>query len=155
MNLETRKTMNKKFLILCAFCGLWASFARADNVNVTNPITRPVPVTSALVAGATRVPSTVKENSHVLKASAGSLISLIITSDSDQYILVMNSATVPSNGAVTLLMPPIHVGAASTTMVNFTVPLAASTGITVCNSNANSFTKTIGAADCIFTGQVK
>jgi hypothetical protein len=100
------------------------------------------------------VASSAKEASHVLAAAPGSLVSLTVTSDSDQYILIIDSATVPADGAVTLLCPPIHVAAASTVMINFPVPLRAVNGISVCNSNANSFTKTIGAANCIFAGQV-
>ena len=112
-------------------------------------------ITSAFAADSPPVMSAAKEAWHVLKPSAGSLISMIVTSDSDQYILLIDSATVPANGAVTLLCPPIHVSAASTTMINFDIPLRALNGITVCNSNANSFTKTIGSADCIFSAQVQ
>lgn len=112
-------------------------------------------IASAQAADLPPINSTAKEASHVLKASPGSLVLLIVTSDSDQYILVIDSATVPANGAVTLLCPPIHVGAASTTMINFNIPLRAVNGVAVCNSNANSFTKTLGAADCIFSGQIE
>jgi hypothetical protein len=135
--------VRRSLIGLCLIAALPAS-ALAQNVDIVR----------VLPYGAV-VSSTSKENGHVLKTTGGSLISLTVTSDSDQYILVINSATVPANGAVALLCPPIHVGAATTTMVNFPNPLRASTGISVCNSNANSFTKTIGAGDCIFTGQVQ
>jgi hypothetical protein len=113
-----------------------------------------VPVTSAT---ATTVVSTALEASRVLKPSAGSLVSLHVynAKTSAQFILIMNSATVPANGAVTLLYPPINVPASSNVSLNFTTPLAASAGISVSNSSTGTFTKTIGSADCIFTAQVQ
>ena len=117
----------------------------------------PASSSSVVQATATTVASTVLEASHVGKASAGSLVSLqaLNTKASAQYILVMNSATVPGDGAVTLLCPPIYMPATSNMMLNFTTPLTASTGISVCNSSTGSFTKTVGSADCIFTIQVQ
>jgi hypothetical protein len=106
---------------------------------------------------ATTVKSTAFEASHVLKASAGRLCSLQVfnSSGSAQYILVMDSATVPANGAVTLLCPPIYLAAGTYIQIPFPVPLSAANGISVCNSSTGSFTKTIGSADCAFTGQVQ
>lgn len=118
-----------------------------------------IPITGSVtnVVSATTVVSTALEASHVLKASAGALVSLQIFNSkaSAQYILVMNSATVPADGAVTLLCPPIYIAATTYLMLSFDIPLTASTGISVSNSSTGSFTKTIGAADCIFTGQVQ
>jgi hypothetical protein len=131
----------------------FVSAALADNQTITNPIGQPIPTFPAPYGG--NVKSTAKEASHVLKASAGNLVWLIVSSDSSQFILVMDSATVPGDGAVTLLCPPISVGANTTTMINFPIPLKATAGIAVCNSNANSFTKTLGSANCIFTAQVQ
>ncbi len=102
-----------------------------------------------------QVTSTAKESGHAFKAAPISLLTLSIASDSDQYILVMDSATVPVDGAVTLLFPPIHVGANTITMIEFSVPIKATVGISVSNSNASSFTKTAGAADCIYTAQLQ
>lgn len=109
------------------------------------------------IVSATTVNSTALEASKVLKASAGSLVSFSVfnTKASAQYILIMNSATVPADGAVTLLYPPIYVPATSNAMLTFPIPLTASTGIAVSNSSTGTFTKTIGAADCIFNGQVQ
>jgi hypothetical protein len=105
---------------------------------------------------ATTVKSTALEASHVLKASAGKLASLQVfnSSASAQYILVMDSTTVPANGAVTLLCPPIYIAAGTYIMIPFPIPLSAANGISVSNSSTGSFTKTIGAADCAFTAQV-
>jgi hypothetical protein len=121
---------------------------------------KPVPVSGTVTATvtaptATTVPSTALEASHVLKSAAGSLVSLTVYDSVAEYILVMNSTTVPADGAVTLLCPPIKVAADTTTMITFPIPLTASTGISVSNSSTGSFTKTIGGSTCAFTGQVQ
>jgi hypothetical protein len=91
--------------------------------------------------------------SKVIKGSAGSLKSLsIYNSGPAQFILIMNAASLPANGVVTLLFPPIPVAAASVTVIDFPRALAASTGIVVCNSSTAP-SKTIGSADCIFGAQ--
>lgn len=102
----------------------------------------------------TQVVSTSLEASHVLKNSAGQLVQLSVFSQTAQFILIMNSTTVPANGAVTLLFPPIPVAASQLLVLDFPAPLVASTGITVCNSSTGTFTKTIGSADCAFYAQV-
>lgn len=91
--------------------------------------------------------------SKIIKSSAGSLKSLsIYNSGAAQFILIMNAASLPANGTVTLLYPPIPVAAASVTMLEFARPLVAGTGIVVCNSSTAP-SKTIGSADCIFGAQ--
>jgi hypothetical protein len=107
-------------------------------------------------AAVTEVRSTAKEASHILKAAAGSLKQLTInnTAGSTQYYLLMNSATLPADGAVSLLFPPIPVAAGTIVVIDFPTPLVASTGIVICNGPNNSFTKAIGAADSIFYAQV-
>jgi hypothetical protein len=104
----------------------------------------------------TQIMSTALETSHVLKASAGNLVELSIFNSkaSSQFILVMNSTTVPADGAVALLYPPIPIAAASLVVLDIPYPLVASTGIAVCNSSTGSFTKTIGSADCAFFAEV-
>ena len=115
--------------------------------------------TNAVVASkpsVTQVVSTALEASKVLKASAGSLVSLTITNTktSAQWILLMNSTTVPGNGTVTLLYPPIAIGAGETIKLDWDTPLVASTGIAVANSSTGTFTLTVGSADCVFHAQV-
>lgn len=104
----------------------------------------------------TQVVSTALEASKVLKDSAGQLVQLAVFSSktSSQYILILNSATLTGDGAVTLLYPPVPIGAASLIVLDFPTPVVASAGITVCNSSTGSFTKTIGAADCAFYAQI-
>lgn len=104
----------------------------------------------------TQVVSTALEASHVLKASAGQIMELSVfnSKSSAQFILLMNSTTVPSNGAVTLLYPPIPISANTLLVIDFPYPLVASTGIAICNSSTGTFTKTIGSADCAFYAQI-
>lgn len=114
-----------------------------------------IPVTVAQQT-ATTVVSTALEASHVLKNGAGKLVSLhVYNSGSAQFILIMNSTTVPADGAVTLLYPPIAIPATSNISLTFPVPLTASTGISVANSSTGTFTKTVGSANCVFTAQVQ
>lgn len=133
--------------------GTFATQASITTLGAAAPASA-VPVVQAT---ATTVVSTALEASHVGKASAGSLVSLHVfnTKASAQYILIMNSTTVPADGAVTLLYPPIYVPATSNVSLVFMTPLVASTGISVSNSSTGTFTKTIGSADCIFTIQVQ
>ena len=104
----------------------------------------------------TQVVSTALEASHVLKASAGQLVQLSVFNSkaTAQFILLINSATLPADGAVTLLYPPIPIGAASLLVLDLPAPLVASTGIVVCNSSTGTFTKTIGSADIAVYAQV-
>ncbi len=110
---------------------------------------------SAAAAGASIVSSSAAETGHVLKASAGTLISLVGYNGrtSAQFVQVHNTTTVPADAAV-----PIY---------SFTVPASSNfsldipvtgapftTGIAVCNSSTQA-TKTVGSADCWFTAVVK
>lgn len=94
--------------------------------------------------------------SLIVRAAPRKLVSIRVHSFkiSPQYILVMDSTTLPANGAVTLLCPPIKVLADDYREIKFEVPVAASAGIVVCNSSTAP-SKTIGAADCIFTVQTQ
>ena len=99
--------------------------------------------------------STALEASHVLKVGAGWIVTLTVTDTAAEYILVMPTATVPADGPVPLLFPPIKVAANTTTMIIFQAPISFAAGVSVCNSSTGTFTKTIGGATCIFTGQVR
>lgn len=107
-------------------------------------------------AAATTVKSAALEASRVLKGAAGKLhsISVFNSKASAQFILIMDAATVPADGAVTLLEVPIAIAAGATVKIDYARPLIASAGICVCNSSTGSFTKTIGSADCVFRAQV-
>lgn len=105
---------------------------------------------SASAAGIAAVVSTALETGHIIKASAGNLYGLTVTSTSAAgMVLIFNSTTVPAAGAVT----PIdffQLPAASTLIVGYDPPLYCSTGISVAFSTATTpFTKTDSATAAI------
>jgi hypothetical protein len=106
------------------------------------------------------VGSSVLESSRVLKSTPGALISFQAynSSGSQQFILIIDAASVPSNGAVTLLCPPIPVPALTTVTLPITVAIRATNGIVVANSStgfvSGSAVLTIGSADCFFKAQI-
>lgn len=104
----------------------------------------------------TTVMSTALEASRVLKSSAGKLHTLAVFNSkaSAQFILIMDSATVPADGAVTLLYPPIPIAAGTLVQLDLSSIVEAANGISVCNSSTGTFTKTVGSADCVFLAQV-
>lgn len=124
-------------------------------LNLTDRTTEAVEALSGAGAGSTdaAVVDQALAASKVIKGSAGSLKSLTIyNSGAAQFILILNSATLTADGAVTLLYPPIPIAAASVLMLEFSRPLVASTGIVVCNSSTAPV-KAIGSADCMFQAQ--
>ena len=120
--------------------------------STSNPV--PTGVVLGTLAGATRVNSSAYEASHVLKASAGTLISLMgrNSSASDQYIQLFDSTTVPGNGTAPIYFFTAFAG----TDFSMDLPITGcpfSTGIAVCNSSTDT-TKTLGSADCWFLAVV-
>lgn len=143
--------MKTLILLLLTSFAFGATAFSNENSLIVNSSSQPIP--TAPYPGYRFIMSTAKEASHVIAASPANLVWLIVSSDSSQWILIMDSPTVPSDGAVTLLCPPINVGANTTTMIVFPSPLRGQTGISVSNSNANSFTKAIGSSTCIFSAK--
>ena len=113
-------------------------------------------VTDLQAAGlvVTPVMSTAVEGSHILAAGPAQLWSLMVLDTVSEYVLVMNAATLPADGAVKLLCPPIAVVSGVTTLIVFPFPIPASIGIVVCTSSTGTFTKTLAGATAIFLGQV-
>lgn len=102
----------------------------------------------------TPVVSTAAEGSHVLKAGAGNLYGLSVTTGASAgYVMIFNATSAPADGAVT----PIKcysVPATSSFGASWNNPAAFSTGITVVFSTTGCFTKTISATAFI-SGEVK
>ena len=120
---------------------------KVDNSAVTQPVS---------IAAPTYAGSSAYEACHVLKASAGTLYLLTgFSSDNNyQWVQLYNTTSAPANGA-TPAVPPVYVGP----MSNFSDDFGArghafSTGITVCNSTTGP-TKTGGAADTWFGGELQ
>lgn len=102
------------------------------------------------LAGASKVKSTAFESGHILKGSAGTLISLMghTTATSDQFIQLFDSATIPADGATPEIM--FNLPAGSDFSIDLPITgLPYSTGISVSNSSTTS-TKTSGAQDTWF-----
>ncbi len=103
---------------------------------------------------ATPVSSIAYEASHVLKNAAGVLIAVVgYNSGGAQFIQLFNSATVPADTAVPVLVQAV----AATANFVINVPITGlpfSTGIAISNSSTGP-TKTLGSANCYFTAVVK
>lgn len=97
--------------------------------------------------------STAQEASRIVKASAGKVyvVSGYNNSATDQFIQLFNSATLPANGVVPVLV--IMAPANSTFGYSGGAKgRSFSTGIVICNSST-AVTKTIGSANCLFDVQ--
>jgi hypothetical protein len=127
-----------------------------------------VSLIAAVEAGSTGEPSTTYQStaleaSAVLKASSGTFRSLTVQVDASAptatyYILLMTgSATVPADGAVTVLrrlrVDHTYGTTDTATFDEGDAGVAFSTGLTACLSTTR-FTKTIGGAYCEFSGSV-
>lgn len=106
--------------------------------------------------GIAPVVSSAVESGHVLKASAGNLYDVYVTTTAAGLLMVFNSTTVPGDGAVT----PIHcIPAVANQEVGLTFnsgpPEVYSTGISIAlSSGTNCFSKT-AIANGFFHGRVK
>lgn len=111
----------------------------------------------AVSVQAGEVRSTALEASHVIAAEGAQLNRLDVfnSKGSAQFILIMNATSLPADGAVSLLYPPIPVAAGELKTLTFPRGLKASTGIVVSNSSTGTFTKTIGSADCVYYAETQ
>lgn len=111
------------------------------------------PSASSAVA-VTPVVSTAAEANHVLKAGAGNLYGLSVTTGATAgYILLFNATSAPADGAVAPLFC-YSIPASTSAGIAYNVPAAFSTGITASFSSTGCFTKT-ASATAFFSGSVK
>ncbi len=116
--------------------------------------------TGSQAAAIPTVQSTAVESGHVLKASAGNLYGVVVTSTVNGVVMVFNSATVPGDGAVT----PIYCirltpdsGGLGTASISFLPgpPALFSTGISVAMSTGTNCANKAASATAWITGLVK
>ena len=99
--------------------------------------------------------STAAEGARVLKATAGNVYSISVTSGASAgYVMVFNSATAPADGAVTPVKCWSLAATSSMHMTFNPVPMHLGTGVTVVFSTTGCFTKTASATAHI-SGEVR
>lgn len=115
--------------------------------------------TAAATGGIVPIVSSSAENNHVLKGTPGNLYSVYATNltSTAGFLLVLNSATSPADGAVTPLeCAPLPANGAASISYNSGPPAVFSTGITaVITSAATCFTKTTGAITAFIKGSIQ
>jgi hypothetical protein len=106
---------------------------------------------------ASPVVSASAEASHVLKNSAGNLLSLTVTIGATSgYLMVFDATSAPSDGAVTpkFCRYVKSDGTSGATSLAWLNPLVFASGISVAFSSTGCFTKT-ASATAFFSGQVQ
>ena len=120
-------------------------------VGPSNPLSVTGTITPGPGSTAAAVSSTSVETGHVLKASAGSLISLTVDNlSATAYLLVFNATSRPGDGAVT---PIMCVQAPRSGQFSSPVPFA--TGIYAALSSATTCTTLTSGPTGFFTAQVQ
>lgn len=122
--------------------------------NLTGDL-RTITKISSATTGLTSIVSASVESNHVLKASAGTLYGLDVTTGAAAgYVMLFNATSAPGDGAVTPIKAWV-VSANSSLGISYIPgpPLAFSTGITAVFSTTGPFTKT-ASATAFFSGEV-
>lgn len=140
-------------LVNTAQSGTW-TVQPGNTANTTPWLTTGVP-SSAAGAGTTPVVSTAAEASHVLKAGAGNLYRIAVTTGATAgYLLVFNATSAPANGAVTPLLCRQVAANSSLEVDHAAAPDRYATGITAAFSSTGCFTLTTSAT-AMFEGAVQ
>lgn len=121
--------------------------------TISGLIIAPTASASAAIAP---ISSSVAESSHVLKASAGNLYGLhVSTAAASGYVMVFDATSAPGDGTVAPAMcMAIPVNSTLGISPGSNVPIAFATGITVVFSTTGCFTKT-ASATAFISGYVK
>lgn len=134
------------------------NFIEGSNVSITvsdDSGDEEVDITISATTGSstptmTRANSSSLEASRVLKSTSGSLRLVFgYNSGSEQYIQLHDATSLPANGATPAAV--IKVPATKSFSIGCDDGIPFTNGIVVCNSSTSN-TKTIGSADCYFTG---
>lgn len=121
--------------------------------GTTNGVT--IAPSSASAVGIAAVASSAAEACHVLKAAAGNLYGVSGTIGAAGWIMIFNATSAPADGAVTPVAWAQPTTSGSWAINYGTIPLALSTGITVCASSTGPFTKTAYSTSTVFSGRVQ
>jgi hypothetical protein len=98
--------------------------------------------------------STAFEACHILKASSALVFSIGGVAGQAEYMMLFNSATIPSDGAVAPVWQG-QTGAAGYWGVSFANPELLTSGAVLCYSSTSGFTKTAVSTNNTFSGQVQ
>lgn len=116
--------------------------ARGDTAGAYNVLTPTASANNAVVGTA----SAAAESGRVLKASAGNVYSVSITTGgSAGYLMLFNATTVPADGAVTPVMCRVVAANSTLTVSSGVIPQRYTTGISAAFSTTGCFTKTASA----------
>jgi hypothetical protein len=136
----------------------------SDLVGISSPLPAGSNIIGGILAAATPSSSfavtpgssSVLETSHVLKASAGNLYSLnVTTSTASGFLMTFNAMTVPADGTVApVYCIPVPAGSAVSMSFEGSPPDCYSTGIVAVFSTTGPFTKT-SSATAFFTWRVQ
>lgn len=130
-----------------------------DSTGAAITSSNPVPIVlsaGATTSGVAATVSTALEGSRVLKASAGTLLSLSATIGATSgYVMLFDATSAPVDGAVTpkWFFPVNSNGTFGGMDKDWRIPLLFATGITVVFSTTGPFTKTISTT-AAFSAQV-
>lgn len=142
--------------VSAAQSGAWT--VQPGNTQNTTPWLTSLMPGATSATGIASVASTAAESCHVLKGSAGNLLSLTVTLGATSgWVLVFDATSAPMDGAgqtPSWWSPVTSNGTFGSISSAWLVPLNFATGITACFSTTGPFTKT-ASSTAAFSAQVK
>ena len=98
----------------------------------------------------TQVNSTALANALMVTASAGTLLSFVVTNTgAAQFIQVHDAAAATANGTVPIAVFAVPDGSTTPVTASLDIPIKCTNGVYLCNSSTAA-TRTVGSANCWF-----